>query len=112
MNKVERYRRIIRETLAPPAECRYANADVTDQAIFDEARDHYLVVSAGWEGGKRRIYHSLVHLDIIDGKVWIQRAGTEDGIGYALEAASIPPSDIVPAFHPESVRPHTGYAVA
>ena len=29
-----------------------------------------------------------------------------------LEAAGIPKSAIVPAFHPEDVRPHTGYAVA
>ena len=50
--------------------------------------------------------------DIINGKVWIQYDGTEDGVGYALEAAGIPKEDIVPAFHPESVRVHTGYAVA
>lgn len=112
MDKVERYRKIIRQTLTPLADCRYANADVTDETIFDETGDHYLVVSAGWEGGKRRIYYTLAHLDIINGKVWIQRDGTEDGIGYALEAAGIPKSDIVPAFHPENVRPHTGYAVA
>jgi hypothetical protein len=54
----------------------------------------------------------LVHLDIINGKVWIQRDNTEEGIGYELEAAGIPKSDIVPAFHPADVRPHTGYAVA
>lgn len=112
MDKVERYREIIRETLRSFTERRYANADVTNEAIFDEARDHYLIVSTGWEGKTRRVYYSLVHLDIIDGKIWIQRDGTEDGIGYRLEAAGVAKSDIVPAFHPENVRPLTGYAAA
>ncbi len=112
MDKLERYRNIIRHVLLSLTERRYANADVTNEAVFDEGRDRYLVVSAGWEGKTRRIYHSLVHLDIVDGKIWIQRDGTEDGIGYELEAAGVPKSDIVPAFHPESVRPYTGYAIA
>lgn len=51
-------------------------------------------------------------LDIIGDKVWIQRDGTEDGVGYALEAAGILKEDIVPAFHPENIRPYIGYAVA
>jgi hypothetical protein len=53
-----------------------------------------------------------MHLDIVDGKIWIQRDGTEDGIAYELEEAGVPKSDIVLAFHSEDVRPHTGYAVA
>jgi hypothetical protein len=53
-----------------------------------------------------------MHLDIIDGKIWIQRDGTEDGIAYELEDAGVPKCDIVLAFHSEDVRPHTGYAVA
>jgi hypothetical protein len=112
MDKIERYRQIIRDLLLPLTERRYSGLNVTNEAVFDETNDRYVVVSVGWEGNVRRIYHSLVHLDIINGKVWIQRDGTEDGIGYDLEAAGIPKSDIVPAFHPENVRPHTGYAVS
>jgi hypothetical protein len=111
MDKIERYREIIKNLLTPLTECRYANADVQNEAVFDSEKDRYLIVSAGWEGKDQRVYFNLVHLDIINGKVWIQRDGTEDGIGYALEAAGIPKSDIVPAFHPENVRPYTGYAV-
>jgi hypothetical protein len=112
MDKVECYRQIIREILLPLTKIRYANADVVNEAVFDRENDRYLIVSAGWEGKDHRIYYTLVHLDIINGKVWIQRDGTEEGVGYELEAAGIPKSDIVPAFHPESVRPYTGYAVA
>jgi hypothetical protein len=112
VDKLEHYREIIRETLLPLIERQYSDRDVVNEAVFDEKNDRYLIMSVGWEGTIRRIHGCLAHLDIIDGKVWIQRDGTEDGIAYDLEAAGIPKSDIVPAFHSESVRPHTGYAVA
>lgn len=112
MDQVARYRQIIRDILMPLTERHYANADITNEAVFDEQNDRYLIMSVGWEGRIRRIHGCLAHLDIINGKVWIQRDGTEDGIGYELEAAGIPKSDIVPAFHSESARAHTGYAVA
>jgi hypothetical protein len=112
VDKLEHYREIIRDTLLPLIERQYSDRDVVNEAVFDEKNDRYLIMSVGWEGKIRRIHGCLAHLDIIDGKVWIQRDGTEDGIAYDLEAAGIPKSDIVPAFHSESVRPHTGYAVA
>jgi hypothetical protein len=111
VDKITHYRQIIRELLLPFAERHYANADITNEVVLDETNDRYLVMSVGWQGRSKRIHGCLIHLDIINGKVWIQRDGTEDGIGYDLEAAGIPKSDIVPAFHPESVRVHTGYAV-
>jgi hypothetical protein len=112
MEKIERYRQIIRETLTPLLSRQYSGMQVRNEAVFDEQNDRYLIMSVGWQGRTRRIHGCLVHLDIIDGKVWIQRDGTEEGIGYELEAAGIPKADIVPAFHPEDVRPYTGYAVA
>lgn len=111
MDKVERYRRIVTSLLCSLAERRFANAEAVNEAVFDQEWDRYLVMCVGWEGNARRIHYCLVHLDIIEGKVWIQRDNTEEGVGYALEEAGIPRSDIVPAFHPESVRPLTGYAV-
>jgi len=47
-----------------------------------------------------------------DGKVWVQRDETEDGVTRELVAAGIPSSEIVLGFHPADVRPYTGYAVA
>ena len=112
MDKVERYRKIIEVYLTTLTDCQYANADAQNEVVLDRDNNRYLVVTAGWEGKDKRVYFNLVHLDIINGKVWIQRDGTEEGVGYALEAAGIPKEDIVPAFHPENVRIHTGYAVA
>ena len=110
LNKLETYRRIINDVLTPYISIRYANGDITNEALFDRENDRYTIISVGWQG-HRRVHHSLIHLDIIGGKIWIQRDGTEDGIGYELEAAGVPKEDIVPAFHPENVRPLTGYGV-
>jgi len=112
LDKLGRYRQIIRDVLSPLAQIRFSNLGIVNETAFDTEQDRFIVITTGWEGRDKRIYFSLVHLDIINGKIWIQRDGTEDGIGYALEAAGIPKEDIVPAFHPENVRPFTGYAVA
>jgi hypothetical protein len=80
------------------------------KTVFDKENDSYLLITIGWDGAKR-IHGCLVHLDIIDGKIWVQRDNTEDGVTYELEAAGIPKDKIVLGFHPENVRQHTGYAV-
>jgi hypothetical protein len=49
---------------------------------------------------------------LIDGKVWIQHDGTEDGIAYELEAAGIPKARIVLAFKSLKRRKLTEYAVS
>jgi hypothetical protein len=112
MDKLTQYRKIVRDVLTPVANRPYSIPTLVHEAVFDTEQDRYLVLTIGWEGRVRRIHHCLVHLDIIDGKIWIQRDGTEEGIAYALEAAGVPKSDIVLAFHSEEVRPYTGYAVA
>ena len=111
MDKIANYRQIIRKLLLPLTERQYANGNITNESVFDEKSDRYLIMSVGWEGRVKRVHGCLLHLDIINDKIWIQRDGTEDGIAYELEAEGVPKSDIVPAFHSESVRPHTGYAV-
>lgn len=57
----------------------------------------------------RDLYHNTV---IIDGKIWIQRDGTEEGIAADLERAGIAKDQIVLGFRSPEVRPYTGYAVA
>jgi hypothetical protein len=73
--------------------------------------DRYLLTTVGWDQDNR-VHGCLVHIDIIDGKLWIQRDGTEQGIATELVAAGIPKSSIVLTFHPPEIRCHTDYAVA
>ncbi|MBV9849434.1 MAG: XisI protein [Armatimonadetes bacterium] len=112
MDTLERYRQIIEAVLRPYAERRYSGADITNEPIFDRAGNHYLITSVGWQG-YRRVAHNLLHLDIIGGKIWIQKDGTEDGIAAELEAAGVPKHDIVLAFrHAEDRALIPEYATA
>jgi len=110
MDSVTQYRAIIEKVLTEYAQLRYAYGDIQTQTVFDREGDHYLLVNVGWD--QRRIHGVLVHIDIIDGKCWIQRDGTEDGIATDLVAAGIPKSDIVLAFRPPDVRRHGEFAVS
>jgi hypothetical protein len=51
-------------------------------------------------------------VDLVDGKLWIQRDGLEHGIARELVAAGVPKEHIVLAFRPLEFRRHTGYALA
>lgn len=53
----------------------------------------------------------LVHIDIINHKIWIQRDGTEYGIANELVNAGIPKNQIVLAFQPADIRPYTEFAI-
>jgi hypothetical protein len=108
--QLDSYRAIIEQVLTEYSKYPYAYGEIERQLVFDRSRDHYLLMSVGWD--KRRVHGCLVHIDLIDGKCWIQRDGTESGIAHDLEAAGIPKDRIVLAFRPPAVRPYTGYAVA
>ncbi len=115
MDKLAQYRLWIREILEEYHSYKPANPQpfVEDQIIIDEAHDHYLLLDTGWEGSKR-VYSSPLHLDIKDGKIWIQRdlIDTRGGIAGELLARGVPKEDIVLAFHAPYKRPYTGFAVA
>lgn len=81
------------------------------ELVFDRRHDRYLLVEAGWENG-HRICGTLLHVDIKDGKLWVQHDGTEEGVATELVAAGTPKDSIVLAFRPASLRAHTEYAVA
>ena len=76
---------------------RFQTEEVEEQLIFDVQRDRYLMMLVGWEG-ERREYSSLIHVEIKDGKIWIQSDGTEVGIANELIEAGVPEGDIVLGF--------------
>ncbi|MBI5517580.1 MAG: XisI protein [Deltaproteobacteria bacterium] len=78
--------------------------------FMDEVHDRYLLLTEGWDG-MRRIHNVLIHVDIIDGKFWIQRDNTEEGFATQLVAEGIPRERIVLAFYPEEVRHYGDFAV-
>lgn len=111
MDSLEHYREVIRELIQKYAQYRPSRGDVQIEVIFDESNDHYELIYAGWNI-PYRIHGSVLHIDIRNGKVWIQYDGTEDGVAEELVEAGIPRDRIVLAFKPPEIRPHTTFAVA
>lgn len=107
---LETDRTIIERVLTDYAKVPYAYGEIERQLVFDRERDHYLLLSVGWD--KHRVHGCVIHVDLIDGKFWIQRDGTETGIARDLVDAGIPKDRIVLGFKSATIRPHTGYAVA
>jgi hypothetical protein len=113
MDRVEMYRKYIQQLLQERAErSRQSPSQVEAQTIFDTERDHYQLVYVGWKRNGLRDYGCLLHLDIKNGKIWIQYDGTEGGIAYQLVELGVPKEDIVLGFQPPEVRAHTEFAVS
>jgi hypothetical protein len=96
-DKVVDYRQIVQDVLSRYLGRKYANADIQNEAIFDQDKDRYLIMSVGWQGMKR-VHSSLIHIDIIDGKLWIQADNTEHGIAHDFLEAGVSRQDIVLGF--------------
>ncbi|WP_332989646.1 XisI protein [Microcoleus sp. A006_D1] len=64
----------------------------------------------GWRDW-RRYYGCVVHIDIQDGKIWIQHDGTEIGVANELVDLGVPKQDIVLAFQAPYKRKYTEFAI-
>jgi hypothetical protein len=111
---VKDYRQYIQDILTERSRRRLANSANAEeyevQTIFDVERDHYQLLHVGWRGNKRE-FGCVLHLDIKDGKIWIQHDGTEVGIANQLVERGVPKQDIVLAFHEPAVRQDTEFGV-
>jgi XisI protein len=110
MDKTESYRMILKRIIEDYASYKPSNGQIDTEAIVDPDHDHYEVMHVGWDG-QRRVHGSVIHLDLINGKVWIQYDGTNRPIAEELMAAGVPREDIVLGFHPADVRRLTSFAV-
>jgi hypothetical protein len=109
MATIAQYREYIQDILEEYASHKPRYGDIEMEIIADTNRDHYQLLSVGWNK-LERIHGTLIHIDIRDGKIWIQQDGTEEGIANRLVEQGVPKSDIVLAFHPPYKRPYTDFA--
>lgn len=110
MDKLAKYRQLVQQTLLEHGKYKYAYGDVEVQTIFDIERDHYQVVYVGWDG-ENWLHSCILHIDIKDGKIWLQWNGTEDDIAADFVEQGVSREDIVLGFHPPYMRKFTKYAV-
>lgn len=111
MDTVETYRTLIQQLLEYYAQFGKDDEDVENQILIDTDRDHYQLMHVGWQNDWR-IYGCILHLDIKDGKIWLQHNGTENDIPAELVQMGVPKTDIVVAFHSPFKRQFTEYAVS
>ena len=81
------------------------------EKVIDRENQHYLLIQVGWKNNKCH-YGCLLHLDIIDGKIYIQQNNTEDLIAQNLVELAVPKTDIVLGIHAPFERQFTDYAVS
>jgi hypothetical protein len=111
MDPVDAWRDAIERILAKRAAEPYAHGNIRSKVVFDRTHDSYLVMDVGWNGYER-VHDALIHVEVLDGKLWIQFDGTEDGIASELVEAGVPRDRIVLGFKPADVRPYTDFAAA
>ncbi len=111
MDNVTHYRQIIKDILNGYAAIPFSYGEIKQQVFIDKAENNFFLFNIGWYN-KKRVHGCVVHIEIIDDKLWIQQDGIEDGIANDFLSAGIPKDKIVLAFHPPSIRPHTEFAIS
>ena len=104
------YSKIIQTVIGEHAS-QHKSGEVAIETIFDTERHHYLLVQVGWSNG-HWVYGCPIHLDLIDGKIYIQQNNTEISIAERLVELGVPKNRIVIGFHSPFKRQFTEYAVS
>jgi XisI protein len=111
MDKLAKYQHCIQALLTRYADEDIKSSDVEVQLIFDVERGHYQWMNVGWEGSDR-IYRCAVHLDLRDGRIWLQQNLTDQNPAAELMAMGVAREDIILGLQPPYKRPYTEYGVA
>jgi hypothetical protein len=111
MDTLNHYRQVIQQLLTEYVQTPISNGEIESQVVFDTQRDRYQVMNVGLDG-YCRVHGCVLHLDIKDGKVWVQHNMTEMPIAQALMAMGVAKEDIVLGFQAEYMREYTGFGVA
>jgi XisI protein len=97
MDKLNRYRQIIKEVIAQYANFKPSHGDIRLDTVFDESQDRYGLMQVGWDKGKR-IRGNLIYLTLSAEKVMIEYDCMESGITQYLIDRGIAEEDIILAF--------------
>ncbi len=98
MDKISRYKKIIREEVLLQETYRASDLpDIYNQAIVSEDQSHYLLITMGWH--QKKYIHTLAfHLEVKEDKVWIHEDKTDTPIANRLIELGVDASDIVFGF--------------
>ncbi|WP_026262040.1 XisI protein [Spirosoma panaciterrae] len=105
MDSINIYRQAAQQIVERYASYQSGSHEIHHELVMDTVRDHYEVLVIGWQKG-RRVYHTMMHFDIIESKIWIQVNNTDRDLSAELIELGVLKDDIVIAFHPEGIRRH------
>ncbi|MFO0756358.1 MAG: XisI protein [Byssovorax sp.] len=109
MAQVSEYGEIVKQIIRAYGAHPPSVGDIRVEIVLDDTQGHYELIYSGWSRSQR-IQGAVLHIDVHDGKVWVEHDGTSPGVANDLLEAGIPASDIVLAFHPPQARKHTEFA--
>lgn len=112
MDKIKKYEKYILSILKEYTKIKYANLNAENQLLTDKENRRYQIVTIGWDKEGQFVHDTPLHLDIINGKIWIQRNMTEIDLGQEFVNMGVPKSDIVIGFLSPEIREYSDYAVA
>jgi len=102
MDKTLKYRAAIKTVIQSYIEYYYKETPLTLQTIFDDENGHYVLIHLGWQEDQW-VYGIPLHLDIIEGKIWIQRNQTEVELEDGLMELGVLEEDLILGFYPVDV---------
>ena len=107
-DQMTKYRDCVRRIVEGHAHPSLHPEQVETQIVTDEKHDHYLLLYVGWRGNQR-VRGIVLHLDIKEGRIWVQHDGTEYGVANELVEMGIPKADIVLGFRAPHRRRDTDF---
>jgi len=105
------HKTIVKTLMEKYATLTQSDPEIKTELIIDEAKGHYEIISMGWQK-QERVHHVMIHIDIVEDKVWLQHDATDLVVAEDLVRAGIPRESIVLGFRPPHLRQYTDYAVA
>ncbi len=74
MDNLTQYRQIIEDTLNGYTAIPFSYGEIDQRVFIDQAKNNFFLFNVGWHN-KKRVHGCVVHIKIIDDKVWIQQDG-------------------------------------
>lgn len=105
------YVNLIKKILLDYAQYKPAYGDIETSVSFDDEHNNYALLQAGWDDDDY-LHGAIVHIRLVNGKIWIHYDGTEKGIATELVEAGVPKQAIVLGFRHPKIRAFTEFATA
>lgn len=112
MDKLEKYQQILRETVNRHASFQPANGNIKTYAIIDEAGYNFMVIDAGWNEKKRRVYDVTLHFRIENAMIYVERDNTDAEVVRELLEKGVDKDDVILAFNDTPFQKLTDWIAA